>query len=271
MKIDTGGLRLVSWDYAADERMPPHSHPAATLGLVLRGAVEEGVRGGERQATTGAVVVKPAGVVHRNRFGPAGARMVSISLHAAGDAMLADAERTLARWRWMDGGPPARALWRLVASAADEPARAPSLLADAFWEVLDALEAEGAADLVHEAPPWIRRVRDRLHDEAPAAVSVRAMAASMGVHPVALTRAFRRAYGVPVTAYARRLRLRAAADRVASTDEPLARVAVGAGFADQAHLTRALRDETGLTPGALRRLVRHPRVSPVQPADARAA
>lgn len=48
-------------------------------------------------------------------------------------------------------------------------------------------------------------------------------------------------------------RLRAAADRLASTDLPLARIACETGFADQAHLTRALRRETGLTPAALRR------------------
>ena len=71
-------------------------------------------------------------------------------------------------------------------------------------------------------------------------------------------RAFRRAYGVPVTEYARRLRVRAAADRVASTEQPLARIACEAGFADQAHLTRELRRATGLTPGALRRAAATP-------------
>jgi AraC-like DNA-binding protein len=36
--------------------------------------------------------------------------------------------------------------------------------------------------------------------------------------------------------------------------EPLADVALMAGFADQSHMTRALRRSTGTTPAGLRRL-----------------
>jgi transcriptional regulator GlxA family with amidase domain len=61
-----------------------------------------------------------------------------------------------------------------------------------------------------------------------------------------------------VTEYARRLRVRAAADRVASTGLPLARIACETGFADQAHFTREVRRETGLTPAGLRRAAATP-------------
>ncbi|HVH12448.1 MAG TPA: helix-turn-helix domain-containing protein, partial [Longimicrobium sp.] len=49
---------------------------------------------------------------------------------------------------------------------------------------------------------------------------------------------------------------------VASSGLPLARVALEAGFADQAHLTRELRRETGITPGALRRVASLPATPP---------
>jgi AraC family transcriptional regulator len=204
------------------------------------------------------VVVKPAGTVHRNVFGPAPVRMLSINL-LSGGANADDRLAALQGWRWMEGGPAQRALWRLLSTARAEPGRAPALLADGFWEMVDALDAYVAPPTSSSGPPaWLRRIRDRLHDCAGAAPPVRDLADAAGVHPVYLARAFRRAYGVPVTEYARRLRVRAAADRVASTALPLARIACEAGFADQAHLTRELRRETGLTPGALRRAAATP-------------
>ena len=263
MRIDTGGLRLVVTDYAPGERMDPHWHDVTTVGMVLRGGVEERVAGREHQATAGGFVVKPAGTVHANRFGPAGARMASIGpRNGAHPWEMADVAG-LAAWRWMDGGPAPRALWRLLRTVSEAPSLGGALLADGFWEMMDALEDDGTTPVPRsDAPGWLRRVRDRLHDEREKAPRVRDLAEAAGVHPVSLARAFRRAYGVPVTEYARRLRVRAAADRVASSGLPLARVALEAGFADQAHLTRELRRETGLTPGALRRVASLPATPP---------
>ena len=53
--------------------------------------------------------------------------------------------------------------------------------------------------------------------------------------------------------YARRLRLEWVARRLAESDEPIASLAIEAGFADQPHLTRAFRTFSGLTPARYRR------------------
>lgn len=264
MLIDSGGLRMVVTDYLPGERMAPHRHPGTQVSMVLRGAVEEGVGVREHQGTAGAVVVKPAGIVHRNVFGPATVRMLSINILPGALREMEGRLAALESWRWMEGGPASRALWRLLATVRAEPGSAPARLADGFWEMVDALGSYAAPPASPSAPPaWLRRVRDRLHDCAGAAPPVRDLANSASVHPVYLARAFRRAYGVPVTEYARRLRLRAAADRIASTALPLSRIACEAGFADQAHLTRQLRRETGLTPAVLRRAAATPPIHAV--------
>jgi len=54
--------------------------------------------------------------------------------------------------------------------------------------------------------------------------------------------------------YRRRVRVREAADLLASTDAPLTHVALAAGFADPSHLCRVFKAETGLTPHAYRLL-----------------
>src|SRR5918997_776224 len=89
--------------------------------------------------TAGGFVVKPAGTVHANRFGPAGARMASIGLRPGFRPWEHGRVRGLEGWRWMDGGAAPRALWRLLRTAGCEPGRGAALLADGFWEVMDAL------------------------------------------------------------------------------------------------------------------------------------
>jgi AraC family transcriptional regulator len=253
MRIEAGELRFGVIDYVPGRRMEPHWHDTTTVSLVLRGAVEEGVGAAEHQAGACGLVVKPAGTVHRNRFGPRGTRLATVELARGFEARVPGGVDALARWRWVDGGPAARVLWRLAATVHADPAAAARELEDRFWELADAL---GAADAHRDAqqPPWLRAVRERLHEEGGAAPRVRALADSAGVHPVYLARAFRRAYGLSITEYLRGLRVRAAAERLVEGREPLSQVAYGAGFADQAHLTRVLKRETGLTPRTLRRL-----------------
>jgi AraC family transcriptional regulator len=41
--------------------------------------------------------------------------------------------------------------------------------------------------------------------------------------------------------------------RLVESDDPIAAIALAAGFADQSHLTRALKARTGLTPAVYRR------------------
>lgn len=67
-----------------------------------------------------------------------------------------------------------------------------------------------------------------------------------------LLRVFRREYGVTPHEYQRHLRL-ARACRLLAAGSPPTRTAYEAGFSDQSHLTRLLKELTGLTPGAYAR------------------
>jgi AraC-like DNA-binding protein len=77
--------------------------------------------------------------------------------------------------------------------------------------------------------------------------------------PFHLTRLFRAHVGVPLHRHLRRLRLRAAMDRLASGETNLAAVAVAVGFASHSHFTDAFRRELGVPPSAWRALGRSAR------------
>jgi AraC-like DNA-binding protein len=106
--------------------------------------------------------------------------------------------------------------------------------------------------------PATERARRRLSDQAREALADDAdrtlpdLARDLAVSPHHLSRVFRAINGHTISRHRMRLRARIAMERLAGGDHDLARLAADLGFADQSHLTRVVREETGHTPSALR-------------------
>jgi AraC family transcriptional regulator len=248
--------RIALVDYAPDARMPAHEHESFGISIVLRGGLDEVVGRRTEQAGTSGLVVKPAGTVHANRFGPRGARLLSVMLRPEEASDWIRETPALAHWRWMH----ATAALRVAVGAlhrARSPLASPAEQADALLlEISRLLADERVLRGERRAPGWLVAVRDRLHAEYGATCRVRDLAAAAGVHPVYLARVFRRHFGCSLTAYLRQLRVRAAAAALADEPDGIAAVAGGSGFADQSHLCRSFRAVLGVAPGAYRALAR---------------
>jgi AraC-like DNA-binding protein len=78
------------------------------------------------------------------------------------------------------------------------------------------------------------------------------LARELAVSPHHLSRVFRSAVGHTISRHRMRLRVRDALERLAGGEADLPRLAADLGFADQSHLCRVVRAETGRTPSALR-------------------
>lgn len=98
----------------------------------------------------------------------------------------------------------------------------------------------------HAPAPEVSYVLERLRSTRGAA-RVEALAAEVGWSRRHLAARFREAVGLPPKALGRLLRVEHAAQRVRAGD-PLADVAYGAGYADQAHFNREFRALVGCTP-----------------------
>lgn len=245
------GFRVRRIDYPPGYRQPPHAHESTGITLVLAGEFRETAYGREEQASALSVVVKPSGTVHADLVGPRGARTVFVQI--LDEASFLPDTRELGPWRWLHAGPGVQPLLRLrrALSAPDRGTNSEELVLELLGEVID-----GDGPAPGDAPAWLRCAREALDDLAPAGIRVAELADRVGVHPVSLTRAFRRAYGVPVSVYRRRVRLRRAAARIVDTKRGLSRIAHATGFSDHPHMCREIRDATGLTPSRLRELAR---------------
>jgi AraC-like DNA-binding protein len=97
-------------------------------------------------------------------------------------------------------------------------------------------------------PEWLDSAVDLARRQMPLA----RIAEEIGRHPSHVARAFRRHEGVSPGEYSRRCRLELAA-RALVSGEPIASVALDAGFCDQSHFTNAFHRVFGMTPSAYRR------------------
>ncbi len=82
--------------------------------------------------------------------------------------------------------------------------------------------------------------------------SLSEIAGAAGVHPVHLSREFRRFYACTVSDFMRKLRIEHASHLLADTETPLAEIAMICGFADQSHFSAVFKREVGLTPSRFR-------------------
>lgn len=199
-----------------------HRHEQGYAALVLRGGyVESGDRGRFR-VEAGDILFHGPLEAHQDDFGARGADILNLAVPfaiAAASGRVADPD-AIARVARRD---PLQAAHLLTAGMQPGPQ------ASSDWP--DLLATELIADRVPRLCAW---------------------ADAHGLDPATISRGFRAAYGVSPRRYRLEQRARRAAIAIRGGSEPLAQIAAGHGFADQAHMTRALGRLLGRSPRAFR-------------------
>jgi AraC-like DNA-binding protein len=125
-----------------------------------------------------------------------------------------------------------------------------------LW-VFDALlgESTGAREAAVATPDAARieAAREFLARELGRSVQLGDVAAHVALSRPRLCRLFKAHTGLPVHGYLKRLRLRAALERVLDSAQDLTSVALDVGFSSHSHFTESFRREFGCTPSAARR------------------
>jgi AraC family transcriptional regulator len=95
-----------------------------------------------------------------------------------------------------------------------------------------------------------------LHENFREPLTLEGIAGQVAVHPIHLSRVFRKTLRCGLGEYVNRLRIQYACQRLAGDEQALSELAAAAGFADQSHFGRVCKSLTGSTPGELRQLLR---------------
>ena len=233
-----------------------HAHADATLNVVLAGGFAERLGAVTVDNTPGTVVVKPQGAAHTNRFG--GCPTQSLLVQLGGGRPRAAFVATLFSALRVSQSPTSSTLAVVVIRHLHHTGDSDVAEAALMDLIFEAASVEDGLARPARAP--LAQARNAIASAAENGrpVQLGSIAAGFGMSPSALSQSFRRNYGVTPLAFARERRVqRARALLRGDPDLSLAEAAQAAGFADQAHLTRAFRAHTGVTPGDFRRYVRH--------------
>jgi AraC family transcriptional regulator len=238
---------VTSMRFPAGLQLPAHSHPDTNIAVVLAGGWFAGTGPLERDCFAPTVLVEPAGEMHANRFGAVETAVLSLSLEAG---RLGSAVGEVTRRFLHVRDPYIELLARRAANELEEPDDVTPLAVEAAALELVARVARSVG--LERRPTWLGNARAVLHDRYADPLSLNEIADAIGIEPERLARGFRRAYGESLGDYLRRIRVNAAARLLATTDEPISRVAGEVGFADQSHLTRWFGRYLETTPGRYR-------------------
>jgi len=248
--VRAGAMAVTLKHYRHDFEQGTHAHEHAAIELIVSGWGRGTYRQREIISTPTRVEYFAPGASHSFRSGERG----MCTMHVVVPAAMARREDRTGRALDLELDP-SRCLGLSVTLLREITAT----------DAADPLVVESLAyELVTEAarwpagprgrPAWIDALIEQLRHECCRGHSMTDLAAAHGLHPGHVAREFRRAVGVPVGEFARRLRAADAAHRIAAGEEPLSRVAHTCGYVDQAHLTRQAKWHTGLTPRRLRRV-----------------
>lgn len=203
-------------------RMERHRHDYGYAALVLSGGYLEAGDRGRFHARPGQVLIHGAWESHMDAFSGAGA--VVLNLPWTGDAgfgagRLADPDA--------------------VARTAERD------LTEAAWMLHD-----GLTPLKTALDDWPDRLAAALRTDP--GLGLELWADDEGLAPETISRGFRQAFGTTPKRYRAEQRALRAVRALSLRDDPPAALAAELGFADQAHMSRAVATLTGLTPGRLR-------------------
>ena len=202
-------------------RIPSHRHLHPYATLVIAGGYREAGESGRWHVEPGMVVVHAAGEAHADWFGDRSTHLIDFDLECS---------LTAGVYRCRDPEQLARSL----------------IAGESVNEALGHLEPVGG-----EAD-WPDALAASLRGNP--ALAIGAWAAEHGLRFETVSRGFSHAYGVTPAQYRLGVRIKSAANSLAFGNGSLAEVAFRHGFADQPHMTRAMKSAFGSTPGELRRV-----------------
>ncbi len=238
--------------HTSPRKLPSHSHELPFFAILMEGLYGERYGRQERQFRPYTVHFRPAGVPHQDEVGPPGVRFFEIEIRPSWRTQLEDCSAALDVAR--DDCKGGELLWlgmklfremRGVAAADDLSVE--SLLAE-----LMAAAARMPRESKVKSPAWLPRIVEKLEVEYAERLPLDELSREAGVHPVYLSRVFRKYVGEGIGEHVHRLRVRAACVQMLEPEMSIAQISLAVGFADQSHFTRAFRKFVGMTPAAFK-------------------
>jgi AraC family transcriptional regulator len=236
--------------------LSPHRHSHAYLTFVLTGCYREKYADRECTCSEGALRFLPPAQLHGNYFDSA-VRCLLVRIDPQALDRLGDHAPVLSHPGEVSGLASSWLANRMYREFLATDDIAPLAMEGVLLEIL-AESARAIGEGGAHAPIWLRRVREALEESYLLAPSLAELAAIGGVHPVHLSREFRKHYETTIGEFIRKRRIEHACHLLANSDKSLSEIALTCGFSDQSHFCAMFKSHTSLTPAKFRDMSARP-------------
>jgi AraC family transcriptional regulator len=250
------GLLLAEAVYSSRLKLPKHSHRHSGFCLILQGRYTESYGRTLLECEPSYVKFQPAGEEHSDFYGSETVRCFIIELQSewltrmeasslVGNNPLVDKGSSLA---WL--------MMRLRAECQCVEDESLLLIEGLVLELIAETSRSRRRQSEGKPPLWLRQAREFINDQFSHPLTLSLIAKFVGVHPVYLASSFRRYYRQSVGEYMRQRRIEFACHKIQTSNDPLAEIALTAGFANQSHFTHTFKRMTGMSPAKYRAVLR---------------
>lgn len=228
-------------------RLGTHRHEHACFHYVIRGAYAEATKGVSRIVPPRHALLKPAGLPHWNNFSHQACSLridFPSAVLSGGEARLPDKFLVMSE-------PQITRICSNIRAELDRNDDCSVLAIHGLCLELLAwcLRGSGLRSRRFKRPPECAvRCEDYLRARFRYRLRFDVIAAQCGVSRTHLATVFRAHHGCTMGDFVRRLRVEYVMQQLCSTAQPIAEIALAAGFSDQSHCTRVFRAQTGLPP-----------------------
>ena len=264
-RVDAAGLVLTEVCHAQGRKLPVHTHESAYFGLLLDGGYTE--RFTERATDYGPFTLgfHPPGLTHEDEIAAGGSRMFCIEVR---DTFWQSTKNLLSAPKFTPDLCGRETTWLGVKLY--RAFRAGTLdalqMEETCGEMLQGCSRVNASE-EKSVPSWLRQAVDLLHGGFQRQIALDAIAMELNLHPIHLSRVFRKKHGCTMGEYVNRLRVQYACAKMSQGWPALDELALEAGFADQSHMGRVFKSVVGDTPGKFRAFLHNAVHTSVLPAS----
>lgn len=243
---EAADVLLTEVRHAVAKPVAPHQHEAPYFSLLLEGAYEECGEDFDFRYEPYTLVFHSAGTTHQDRILGA-CRFFAIDLMPRWEGVIGELGGARAHVFELSGGDP---VWLVLRLYREFLARA-----DGAKATIEALVYELCGHVVKRSsddfrePSWLSVADAAVCERFRQPFDLAALASQAGVHPTHLCRAFRRFRGHTISDAIIGARVQYVARRLTDSEEPLADIAIEAGFTDQSHMSKVFKRITGYAPG----------------------
>jgi len=253
--LDVGPFNVIEAWFPAGLELPLHLHDRTTFAVMLDGSFDLRVTGKTYVCEPSAVFTEPLGEKHGNRVGTKRAHVLVLQPDPSRCELFEPCSSIFDRVMHFSHAEVHSLGWRLAYELRSSDSTSRLSIQGLGLEML-ALASRIRQPRPDQPPAWMRRAVEMIRSSFLTDLNIEAVAREVGVHPTHLARSFRRYHRESIGAFVRRLRLGWAIGRLSASDDPIAQIALDAGFSDQSHFTRLFKRQAGVSPGRYRRGIR---------------